>query len=198
MQTIVLASSNTGKISEFKQLFPAHKFKIVPQSEFDIEDVAETATTFVENALIKARHASKLSGLPAIADDSGIVIDALQGKPGVLSARYAGEHGDAKANYEKVLQELKHVPNEERCAHFHCTLVMLQSPDDPEPIIATGRWYGSILCEPIGLNGFGYDPIFYVAEHDCSAAELENAVKNQLSHRVRATQSLFKQFKQMR
>ena len=193
MQTIVLASSNAGKIAEFKQLLSPRKFSIVPQSEYDITDADETGTTFIENALIKARHACKQSGLPAIADDSGIVVDALNGKPGVRSARYAGEHGNAKANYEKVLQQMRDVPPAQRGAHFHCTLVMLKSEDDPEPLIATGIWQGSILEEATGLNGFGYDPIFYVPENDCSAAELDAARKAILSHRGQALKRLLQQ-----
>lgn len=193
MQTIVLASSNTGKIAEFKHLLPSRKFNIVPQTEFDISDADETGTTFVENALIKARHACRHSGLPAIADDSGIVVDALNGMPGVISARFAGEQRDAKANYEKVLQQMQDFPCEQRGAHFHCTLVLLRSENDPEPIIATGSWYGSILAEPVGINGFGYDPIFYIPENDCSAAELDDARKNILSHRGQAIKRLVKQ-----
>lgn len=194
MRDIVLASSNAGKIAEFKHLLPSRKFNIIPQTQFDISDADETGSTFVENALIKARHACRHSGLPAIADDSGIVVDALHGMPGVISARFAGEKRDPKANYEKVLQEMLNVPCELRSAHFHCTLVLLRSENDPEPIIATGTWYGSILAEPTGANGFGYDPIFYVPEHDCSAAELDETHKAILSHRGQAFKRLIRQF----
>jgi len=187
-QKIVLASGNQGKIREIQALLAEHP--IVPQSDFAIGDVEETGTTFVENAIIKARHAAKLSGLPAIADDSGLVVDALDGAPGVYSARYAGPGSSDLDNLQKLLQALEGVPEAQRSARFICVLAFMQHGTDPTPVIAQGVWEGRILTRPAGSNGFGYDPVFWVPTHQCASAELAPEVKNALSHRGQALRNL--------
>ncbi len=182
MRRIVLASSNRGKLAEIREVLADSDIELVTQGEFGIGDAEETATTFVENALLKARHAARLSGLPALADDSGICVDALGGAPGLYSARYAGKHGDNAANNAKLLDLLRDVPDTERGAHFHCTLVLLRSADDPAPLIAEGLWRGRILHVPQGAKGFGYDPVFFDPAHG-PAGELDAALKNRISHR---------------
>lgn len=182
MRRIVLASSNPGKLAEIRDVLADTDIELVAQSEFGIGDADETGTTFVENALIKARHAARASGLPALADDSGICVDALDGAPGLYSARYAGEHGNNAANNAKLLDVLGDVPDGQRGAHFHCTLVLLRSADDPAPLIAEGLWRGRILHAPQGDKGFGYDPVFFTEMHG-PAGELDPAVKNRVSHR---------------
>jgi XTP/dITP diphosphohydrolase len=157
--------------------------ELVAQSALGIADVEETGSTFIENALLKARHAARASGLPALGDDSGICVDALDGAPGLLSARYAGEHGNSAANIAKLLDALRDVPDAQRTAHFHCSIVLLRSPNDPAPLIAEGRWHGTILRAPRGDNGFGYDPVFFDSTFGKSAAELDAATKNRISHR---------------
>jgi XTP/dITP diphosphohydrolase len=189
-QRIVLASNNAGKVREIGQLLAAHKTEIIPQREFAIEDIEETGLTFVENAILKARHAAKQSGLPAIADDSGIEVDALQGAPGIYSARYAGEGADDQANNNKLLEALKGMPEEQRTARFQCLLVYMRHATDPTPLICQGTWEGRILEEPQGENGFGYDPLFWVPTEGCSSAELDPEVKNRLSHRGQALRLL--------
>ncbi|GAA6132498.1 RdgB/HAM1 family non-canonical purine NTP pyrophosphatase [Halopseudomonas sabulinigri] len=186
--TLVLASSNKGKLAELQAML-GDQVKILPQSDFIDEDVEETGLTFVENALLKARHAARASGLPALADDSGLAVDALGGAPGIYSARYAGGEGDI-ANNAKLLQALCDVPTEERGAQFICALALLRHADDPMPIICEGIWEGRILNEAIGAHGFGYDPLFWVPERKCASAELSPAEKNQLSHRARAMAQL--------
>lgn len=194
MEKIVLASSNKGKLVEFQRLLaPLHKH-VIPQSDFKLTDAEETGLTFVENALIKARHASQQTGLPALADDSGLVVDALNGEPGIYSARYAGEHGNSAANITKLLAALDNVEQSQSTAHFHCTLVYLRHSTDPEPIIASGNWYGEITQTAHGDGGFGYDPIFYVPDFNCTAAELGPEIKNQHSHRAVAMGKLLKTF----
>lgn len=187
---IVFASSNTGKIAELQQLVAPFQFEIIPQNTLGITDVAETACTFVENALLKARHAARLSHCAAIADDSGLVVQALQGAPGIFSARYAGANANAKNNIEKLLAEMKMISEAKRQAYFYCALVYLQHAEDPTPIICEGIWHGKILFAPQGEQGFGYDPIFYVPEKNCSAAELSLEIKNQISHRGKALKRL--------
>ena len=187
---IVLASGNIGKIAEFNQLLNGLKVELIPQSEFDIQSVAETGTTFVENAIIKARHAAKLSGLPAIADDSGLAVDALDGAPGVFSARYAGDDATDQMRYEKLLEDMKDVPADERSASFHSVIVLMEDELDPAPLVCHGIWPGYILTEPRGHGGFGYDPVFYIPSHDCASAELAPDVKNKISHRGIAMQDL--------
>ena len=183
---LVLASGNAGKVAELRELLAGSGITVSPQSEFGLADVEESASTFIENALLKARHATRATGLPALADDSGLCVDALGGAPGLYSARYAGAHGDARANIARLLQELAGVPADRRTAHFHCAVVLLQSADDPQPLIAEGRWQGRILDAPSGAGGFGYDPVFFDPVHGCSAAELDPAIKNRVSHRGRA------------
>ena len=182
MRKIVLASSNPGKLAEIREVLADSGIELVAQGEFGIGDAEETGTTFVENALIKARHAARLSGLPALGDDSGICVDVLGGAPGLYSARYAGTHGDNAANNAKLLATLCDVADKERTAHFHCTLVLLRSADDPAPLIAEGLWRGRILHAPRGNRGFGYDPVFFTEAHG-PAGELDAAVKNRVSHR---------------
>ena len=180
---LVLASGNRGKLAEMNAILADLGIEFVTQSELGIDDADETGATFVENALLKARHAARLSGLPALGDDSGLCVDALGGAPGLYSARYAGAHGDANANITKLLDALRDVPDDQRTAHFHCTIVLLRSADDPAPLIAEGRWRGRILRAPCGANGFGYDPVFFDAALGAGAAELDAATKNRVSHR---------------
>lgn len=187
-QQIVLASSNIGKIKEIQAILAEHL--IVPQSVFNVTDADETGSTFVENAIIKARHAAFHCKLPAIADDSGLVVDALSGAPGVISARYAGVGASDRDNVQKLLKELEDVPEERRSARFISVMVFLEHAEDPFPVIAQGVWEGQILYQPIGANGFGYDPVFWVPEQQCASAELSAAVKNSLSHRSKALRSL--------
>ncbi len=187
-QQIILASSNIGKIKEIQAILAEHL--IVPQSVFNVTDADETGSTFVENAIIKARHAAFQCKLPAIADDSGLVVDALSGAPGVISARYAGVGASDRDNVQKLLKELEDVPEERRSARFICVMVFLEHAEDPFPVIAQGVWEGKILYQPIGANGFGYDPVFWVPEQQCASAELSAAVKNSLSHRSKALRSL--------
>ena len=182
----VLASGNKGKLREINQLLSGLHIEAVPQTEFNVPDVEETGLTFVENAIIKARNAAQHSGLAALADDSGIEVDALNGEPGIYSARFAGKGATDQENLDKLLDAMKAVPEAERSARFQCVMVYMAHADDPTPLICQGTWEGRILYEPRGDNGFGYDPVFYVPTHDCSAAELESDVKNQLSHRGQA------------
>lgn len=187
---LVLASGNAGKLAELRDLLAGSGIELVAQSALGIPEVAETAGTFVENALLKARHAARLGGLPALADDSGLCVAALGGAPGLHSARYAGEHGNALANNAKLLAALREVPAERRQAHFHCTIVLLRAADDPAPLLAEGRWHGTILPAPRGDHGFGYDPLFLPDGHSLSAAQLDPALKNRLSHRGQALAQL--------
>jgi XTP/dITP diphosphohydrolase len=180
----VVASSNRGKLAEFRDLLDGYEF--ITQGELGVTDIEETGLTFVENALLKARHAARVTGLPALADDSGLCVDALDGAPGLYSARYAGTHGNAQANIAKLLDAMQDVPRERRTAHFIAVIVLLRHADDPQPIIAEGRWSGLILDAPRGDGGFGYDPVFLDPENNLSAAEFEPAIKNRLSHRGRA------------
>jgi XTP/dITP diphosphohydrolase len=180
---LVLASGNRGKLVEMREILGGLGLELVAQSDLGIADADETATTFVENALLKARNATLASGLPALGDDSGLCVDALGGAPGLYSARYAGTHGDAAANIAKLLDALRDVPDEQRTAHFHCTIVLLRSADDPAPLVAEGRWHGRILRAPRGSAGFGYDPVFLDPALGAGAAELDPATKNRVSHR---------------
>ncbi|MGO4891415.1 XTP/dITP diphosphatase [Flavobacterium sp. W21_SRS_FM6] len=189
-QKVVLATGNKGKVKELSNMLNAFALDVVAQSEFDIGDVAETGTTFVENAIIKARHAARISGLPAIADDSGLAVDALGGAPGVYSARYAGEKANDDSNIIKLLAEMKDVPTAKRQARFLCVLVYLRHADDPTPLICQGEWHGTITTKVMGVNGFGYDPIFWLAEQNCSSAQLSPEQKNALSHRGKALKLL--------
>ncbi len=190
MKTIVLASGNPGKLREFAQILSEFHLDVVPQSQFNVPDVPETGLSFVENALIKARNAAQHTGLPAMSDDSGIEVDALNGAPGIYSARFAGEHATDDDNNALLLEKLKGVPDEQRTARYHCVIVYMQHANDPMPLICQGTWEGRILHEPRGENGFGYDPFFYVPTHHCAAAQLPPEVKNQLSHRGQALRAL--------
>jgi XTP/dITP diphosphohydrolase len=187
---LVLASSNHGKLEELRGLLADSGIELIAQSDLGVTDADETATTFVENALIKARHASQLTGLPALADDSGICVDALHGAPGLYSARYAGEHGNAGRNIDKLLDAMKDVPDEQRSAHFYCVLVLLQHANDPQPLIVEGQWHGRILHARRGDGGHGYDPVFFDPQHGQSAAEMPLDLKNRLSHRGKALATL--------
>ena len=189
-QRIVLASNNAGKVREFNQLLAGSGLEVIPQSEFQVEEIEETGLTFVENALLKARNAAQHTGLPAIADDSGLEVDALEAAPGIYSARYAGAGASDRQNLEKLLEALKDVDDENRSARFQCLMVYLHHPADPTPMIFQGTWEGRILRTPQGSNGFGYDPVFYVPEQQCSSAELESDLKNSLSHRGQALRQL--------
>ncbi|AKH20719.1 XTP/dITP diphosphatase [Sedimenticola thiotaurini] len=189
-EKVVLASSNAGKVREINQLLSQQEIQVVPQSQFDTPEAEETGLTFVENAILKARNAARHSGLPAIADDSGIEVDALQGAPGIYSARFAGPACDDQANNDKLLADLEGVPDEERTARFQCVMVYLRHADDPTPLICQGTWEGRILHAPQGENGFGYDPLFLVPEFGCSSAELAPEQKNALSHRGQALRQL--------
>ena len=190
MKTLVLASGNAGKLIELRAMLADLPLTIVPQRERGVDDVPETGTTFVENALIKARHASKITGLPALADDSGLIVDALDGAPGLYSARYAGSPTDDAANNAKLLQALDGLPEAQRTARFYAVIVLLRHADDPQPLIAEGSWEGRILDAPRGHNGFGYNPVFLDPAHGLTAAEMEPAQKNRISHRALALQAL--------
>ncbi|MCG9696019.1 RdgB/HAM1 family non-canonical purine NTP pyrophosphatase [Shewanella sp. Isolate11] len=194
MNKIVLASGNKGKLKEFAEILAEYGIEVLPQSQLGVEEVPETGTTFVENAIIKARHAAKVSGLAAIADDSGLEVDLLGGAPGIYSARYAGENANATDNCIKLLDALKDVP-QQRSARFQCILVYMRHADDPTPIICQASWEGHIGVEAKGDNGHGYDPIFIPQQHQCSAAELNSDEKNALSHRGKAMQLLLAELK---
>ena len=183
---LVLASSNRGKLAEFAPLLADAGFVLRTQGEFGVDDAVEDGASFLENALIKARHASAATGLPALGDDSGLLVDALGGAPGLYSARYAGAHGDSAANVARLLHELRDVPPGARSARFHCTLVLVRHAGDPCPLVADGEWHGLVLDAPRGAGGFGYDPVFFDPRLGRGAAELDAATKNRASHRGRA------------
>jgi XTP/dITP diphosphohydrolase len=183
---LVLASSNRGKLAEMREVLAGLDIELIAQGELGIGDADETASTFIENALLKARHAARASGLPALGDDSGICADALDGGPGLYSARYSGTHGDVAGNITKLLDALRDVPEPQRTASFYCVVVLLRSADDPAPLIAEGRWHGRILDAPRGSGGFGYDPVFYDPILGAGAAELEASIKHRVSHRGQA------------
>ncbi|MGF6757263.1 RdgB/HAM1 family non-canonical purine NTP pyrophosphatase [Paraburkholderia sp. GAS42] len=191
LKQVVLASNNAGKLREFAALFETVGIELIPQGRLNVPETEEPHPTFVENALTKARHASKITGLPALADDSGLCVVALRGAPGVYSARYAqlagGEKSDA-ANNARLVEQLANEPD--RRAYYYCVLALVRHADDPEPLIAEGRWHGEVLGAPRGANGFGYDPYFFLPSLDASAAELEPSVKNATSHRAIALRQL--------
>lgn len=191
---IVLATSNQGKVKEFKELLKEFHIDIIPQSALGVSDAEETGLSFVENAILKARHAAEQTGLPALADDSGLMVNALKGSPGIYSARYAGTDANAENNIKKLLTELKDTPDNQRQASFYCALAFVSHALDPAPLICQGQWFGEILRAPQGENGFGYDPVFYVPSQHKSAAELPSAIKNTISHRGTALQLLLKMF----
>ncbi|WP_434131686.1 XTP/dITP diphosphatase [Methylocaldum sp. GT1BB] len=195
MKKILLASNNPGKVREIQAILANDDIEIVPQSAFGVPDIEEVGLTFVENAILKARHASQLSGLPAIADDSGLEVNALGGAPGVFSARYAGPGANDAENNAKLLRELENIPDAERTARFRCVMVFLRHAQDPSPLIGQGVWEGIILREPRGKGGFGYDPLFFVPEKNCTSAELSPDEKNRLSHRGKALRELVAQMR---
>lgn len=188
MQNIVLASGNQHKINEIQAILKNHS--IIPQSQFNVPEAEETGTTFIENAIIKARNAARYCDVPTISDDSGIVVDVLNGAPGVISARYAGSHASDHDNLIKLLNDLDGIPIQQRSARFVCVMVFMRHANDPLPLIAQGIWEGQILTESVGDNGFGYDPIFWVPTHQKASAELPSTVKNAISHRAQALSTL--------
>lgn len=190
MKRVVLASGNPGKIRELTALLHPIGVEVMPQSQWPIEECEETGLTFVENAILKARNAARHTGLPALADDSGIEVDYLRGQPGIYSARYAGPGGDDRKNNEKLLRALQDLPPEKRTARFRCVMVFLEHAEDPSPIIAEGDWEGRIAEAESGSGGFGYDPLFYLPDRGCTSAELPEAEKNQLSHRGQAVRAM--------
>ena len=193
---IVLASNNAGKLKEFQQLLADRLLDVLPQAHFKVSEVEETGLSFVENAIIKARHASKIAGLPAIADDSGLEVDFLEGAPGIYSARFSGADANDAKNNHKLLKLLKDVPGEQRSARFQCVLVYLRHPLDPTPLVCQGTWEGRILTTAQGDNGFGYDPLFLDPTTGLSSAELSKEQKNTRSHRAKALQCLLAQLSQ--
>lgn len=195
---IVLATGNAGKLRELEALLDSAAFELVAQTTLGVHEVEETGNTFRENAFLKARNASRQTGLPALADDSGLEVDALAGAPGVHSARYAGEHGNDRANMDKLLRALQGVPTAKRTARFRCAMVFVRSPGDPAPIVSEAAWEGRILDVRRGANGFGYDPVFLIPSKNCSAAELPQADKNHLSHRGQALRGLVEQLHALR
>ncbi|UDG81514.1 dITP/XTP pyrophosphatase [Candidatus Profftia lariciata] len=191
MQKIVLATTNEGKIREIVSLLANFKLEIVSQTALGVHSIKEIGMTFIENAIIKARHAAYITGLPAIADDSGLSVDILGGAPGIISARYSGcKQVNDRKNIEKLLEVLKNVPKNKRQATFHCVLVYLNYFDNPAPLICHGSWIGEISFQPLGIDGFGYDSIFYIPELGCSAAQLNQEKKNMISHRGQALRIL--------
>lgn len=191
--TVVLASGNAGKLRELTAMLEPLGWQVRPQSQWDVPEAVEDGLSFIENALIKARHAARHTGLPALGDDSGLAVDALDGAPGIFSARYAGPGAGDEANNRKLLQALAGVPPERRGAHFYCAIAMVRHAADPAPLVAIGRWDGRILDAPAGVGGFGYDPLFFVESQGCSSAELPPEIKNALSHRGRALAALVRQ-----
>jgi XTP/dITP diphosphohydrolase len=190
MQEIVVASGNSGKLKEISQMLSPLNIQVVGQKSLNIEDIEETGLSFVENAILKARNASLCSGRPALADDSGLEVDALNGEPGIYSARYAGEHANDANNIVKLLENLQSVSPAERTARFQCIMVYLRHANDPTPLICQGTWEGLIVSKPQGDNGFGYDPVFWVPGQACCAAQLPPEIKNKLSHRGQALQQM--------
>ncbi|MFW1677317.1 XTP/dITP diphosphatase [Pontibacter sp. JAM-7] len=192
IEKIVLASGNRGKLREFNQILESLQVSVIPQSEFDVADAKETGLSFVENAILKARHAASVTGLPALADDSGLEVDALKGAPGIYSARFSGPDATDARNNTKLLAELEGLPAEQRTARFRCVLVFMRHATDPTPLICQGTWQGRILTAPQGDNGFGYDPLFWIDSLGKTSAQLASAEKNRLSHRGQAV-AAFKQ-----
>ena len=194
-QRVILASNNPGKLREINAMMTGLHLEILPQSKFNVPEIEETGATFIENAILKARNASKCTGLPAIGDDSGIEVDALNGAPGIYSSRYAGEGASDDANLYKLIEEVKKLPQDKRIVRFVCSMAYVRDAGDPAPVIAEGVWEGIAVTEPKGKNGFGYDPMFYVPTHNCTSAELPPDVKNRISHRGQALKKLVEQLK---
>ena len=197
MKQVVLATGNQGKVKELASMLESLAIEVLPQTQFDVPEVPETGTTFVENAIIKARHAAKITGLPAIADDSGLEVDFLKGAPGIYSSRYAGADASDVDNIDKLLVALDGVPAEQRTARFQCVIVYMSHAEDPTPLICQGSWDGHITEETAGREGFGYDPVFFAPETNCTSAELDKAEKNALSHRGKALKQLLPQLQAM-
>lgn len=197
MQRLVIATGNPGKLAEIREVLGDTGIELVSQRELGIADADETGTTFIENALLKAHQAARLTGLPALADDSGLIVDALGGAPGLVSAHYAGVLHDSARNIDKLLRELEGVPTERRSARFYSVIVVLRSPQDPAPLIVEGTWHGRILEAPRGSGGFGYDPVFYDPARGSSAAEMGPTLKNRLSHRGQALHALRERLPQL-
>lgn len=187
---IVIASDNKGKLKELQEVLAPLNFEFVPQSKFGVMGPEETGLSFIENAILKARYASAETDLPALADDSGLCVNALGGAPGIYSARYAGEDCDSQKNINKLLDSIKSIKGEDRSAHFYCALAFVRHATDPAPIIGIGQWFGRILEEPAGESGFGYDPIFFIPHLNCTAAQLSMNSKNSISHRAKALQEM--------
>jgi XTP/dITP diphosphohydrolase len=200
MSQWVLASGNDGKLAEFSRLLTPLSINVSPQGEFGVSDADETGLSFIENAILKARHAAAATGLPALADDSGLVVDALQGEPGIYSARFSaragGESGDS-ANIDHLLAKLDGVPEQDRNAHYYCLLAFVRHASDPTPLIAEGHWDGRVLTKRAGTGGFGYDPVFYLPDQNCTAAEMDSTLKNRLSHRGQAMTAFMPQLQAM-
>lgn len=197
MNRIVLASNNKKKVAELNDMLLGLNFKVMPQSDFLVESVPETGSTFVENAIIKARHAARITGLPALADDSGLEVDALNGAPGVYSARFAGDDASDEDNLNKLLDELSGIPPIMRSARYWCVLAFMRHADDPTPLLCQASWEGQIITEPKGENGFGYDPIFFVPDTGCTAAQLPPLIKNQSSHRAKALKEMIEKLQEI-
>lgn len=193
---LVLASGNKGKLRELTAMLEPLGWEVRPQSDWDIPEAVEDGLSFIENALIKARHAARLTGLPALGDDSGLAVDALDGAPGIYSARYAGQGAGDAANNAKLLQALQGMPEVRRSAHFYCAMALVHHAEDPAPLVSIGRWDGRILEAPAGEGGFGYDPLFWVPTENCSSAQLPAATKNRLSHRGKALKAMVAQMKE--
>jgi XTP/dITP diphosphohydrolase len=188
MNTLVLATSNPGKVSELQTMLPS--FRCVSQASLGIEDANETGLSFIENAILKARHASQISQRPALADDSGLVVDALNGEPGIYSARFAGLHATDAENIDLLLERMTSTPDEQRQAYFYCAIAFVMHANDPTPIISTGQLFGEISRSRVGDHGFGYDPVFYLPDHQCTLAQLPSHIKNSISHRAMALKQL--------
>ena len=197
MKQLVVATGNAGKLVEIRAVLGDCGLQLVPQSEFGLFDAEESGSTFVENALLKARHATRATGLPALADDSGLIVDALHGAPGLITAHYAGVHGDSQRNIARLLGELEGIPHEHRTARFYSVVVVLRDAEDPAPLIAQGEWYGRILEAPRGTGGFGYDPVFLDPETGLSGAEMDPARKNLVSHRGKALLALRERLREL-
>lgn len=196
MKRIVLASGNAGKIRELTELLAPIGLEVVPQSQWQVEECEETGLTFVENAILKARNAARHTGLPALADDSGIEVDFLQGQPGIYSARYSGPDGDDRRNNEKLLAAMQGVPQDQRTARFRCVMAFLTHAEDPSPILTEGTWEGLVAAQSAGSRGFGYDSVFFLPEYGCTSAELPDAEKNRLSHRGQAVRAMVERLRQ--
>jgi XTP/dITP diphosphohydrolase len=196
MKRIVLASGNAGKIRELTELLAPIGLEVVPQSQWQVEECEETGLTFVENAILKARNAARHTGLPALADDSGIEVDFLQGQPGIYSARYSGPDGDDRRNNEKLLAAMQGVPQDRRTARFRCVMAFLTHAEDPSPILTEGTWEGLVASRSAGSRGFGYDSVFFLPEYGCTSAELSDTEKNRLSHRGQAVRAMVERLRQ--